>query len=187
MEDTRKLRYKDLRTLELIECDIRKSLFILRSSGVINSTSLKCGKPIITETDINVSFMDNFLFVNAYLTNVQFNLRRSGFITLGVERRENIMWNRKWCVLDRHQLQFWNYPNDEVYKMPLNVINLKNAHCVSLASREICTKRRTLVMKTFHPKMTYYFHVDSRSELREWHDDLNNLIDNLRGWKMYMF
>lgn len=168
-----------------MECDIRKSLFILRSSGKINSTNLKSGKPIVTETDINVSLMDNFLFVNAYFTDVKYNLRRSGFITLGVERKEHIMWNRKWCVLDRHQLRFWNYPNDEVYKTPLNIINLKNAYHVSLVEREICTKRKTLVMKTFSPKITYYLHVDTWTELNEWCEDLNNLIENLRGWKMY--
>lgn len=35
-----------------------------------------------------------------------------GFLTVGIEKRGTIMWNRRYCCLDGRQLKQWNYPQE---------------------------------------------------------------------------
>ncbi|XP_051159472.1 anillin-like [Leptopilina boulardi] len=128
----------------------------------------------------------------------------SGFLNYGDEMGGYAVWNRRWCVLEKHMLMFWNYPREQEVKPPLLTINLMeslNDH-VTTISRTLCARPRTFVIEVsrqrtkddrnsgvmeLRPSCTIIKHLlqcDSLHDLMEWKTKLNHILAVFREWNV---
>lgn len=116
-----------------------------------------------------------------------------GFLTIGKETGGCITWNRRWCVLQQHELKYWNYPCDTDTSEPLEVIDLTlcATSVIGSADRKMCARPRTLFIETIKNidqsptsdnRIQRFLSADSNNDKKNWENKLNSVISFLRNW-----
>lgn len=166
----------------MIECDVKNSMFKLCAIGKIYAQDRRT-KEIKLDV-IEPYALDNKMFIKSYFDQLRYVSKYSGFLTIGNEINDVFIWNRKWCVLDGSTFKCWNYPNDEEFKSPITVLDLKDSKhtIIRLADRSKCPKIRTFLLE-FNGNR-YYFSADTLTDLNNWTNILKEVIACLRGWNV---
>ncbi|XP_014220146.1 uncharacterized protein LOC106648027 isoform X2 [Trichogramma pretiosum] len=132
-------------------------------------------------------------------------VEQSGFVNHGEELGGYTNWNRRWAVLDKRYLRFWNYP-DEQYNNghPLKEIDLADCTSESIGpiDRSLCAKARTILLEIAHARhnvtrdgiflrspndyaiVRNLLSFDTPCELTEWQSKLNHVVSTLRAWNV---
>lgn len=167
---------------------------IIRIADLKKKETIKMPSGTVTlKIEVSVKILENF----------------KGFLTVGVEKRGTMIWNRRFCSLDGRQLKQWNYPQEEEGKRnimssrntnhippvvaevpPLNTINLENCatRLVDVADRSQCSRPRTLLLETYEESGIYktiYKHflaADTSNEMKMWRERINAVVLSLRSW-----
>ena len=121
----------------------------------------------------------------------KYNVNYKCYLNFKEQSGEFWIWNRKWCVLDGYLLYFWRYYEDEDSKPPLGVINFKE--CVNfkilkassnISMRENCFSFVTVSKKDAKSIKCHLLAADLKSELDEWLEKLNNVLEHVRIWEL---
>lgn len=175
----------------------RQPQFILHGTVIIHITELSQNNFLLhkvpdyspLEGNINVEISSSIEFSESY----------SGFLTVGSETSELTTWNRRWCQLSGHLLEFWNYPQDQAFVKSVSNIDLRYCviACISRVDRELCARPRTLLVETgslsesetllllsqSSYKITrHYLSADCVEDMEAWEKRLNSVIFSLRNW-----
>ncbi|XP_066593181.1 anillin-like [Prorops nasuta] len=162
----------------------------------ISSTSPWCLMTVSSDTILEGTVCFNFS------CKLHISVTHAGFITHGDEAGGYAVWNRRWCMLEGHNLKFWNYPQDQEEKAPAAVIDLMQ--CISkeatVVDRTLCARPRTLLVKTARPRkitdqnsillecneshtiVRNLLSCDTSDDLIVWRSKLNHVIFSLREW-----
>ncbi|XP_011502644.1 PREDICTED: anillin-like protein 1 [Ceratosolen solmsi marchali] len=187
----------------------------IRFSGVKESAFVMCGSIDFVLQDLSLSSPWPLTRVPtksvlqgtidlSLSCRLQLSTLHAGFLTHGDEAGGLAAWNRRWCVLEGHNLLFWNYPREQGCKPPLYAIDLVN--CVSrhigLIDRSLCARTRTLLVETIrrrnaidrdsilvecHSTCTILRNLlscDTNQDLIEWQSKLNHVVSALREWNI---
>uniref|UniRef100_A0ABD2X0J5 PH domain-containing protein n=1 Tax=Trichogramma kaykai TaxID=54128 RepID=A0ABD2X0J5_9HYME len=77
-------------------------------------------------------------------------VEQSGFVNHGEELGGYTNWNRRWAVLDKRYLRFWNYPDEQYNNShPLKEIDLADCTSESIGpiDRSLCARARTILLE----------------------------------------
>ncbi|XP_069757123.1 anillin-like isoform X2 [Narcine bancroftii] len=130
-------------------------------------------------------------------------IEHSGFLTIFEDVSGFGAWHRRWFVLSGNTLSYWTYPNEEKCKKPIGCINLADCttEMIELASREFCSRPKTLELITAQPQSKEDFETlvvqcrnklcftknwlsaDTKEEMNMWMEKLNQVLFNLRAWQ----
>ncbi|XP_059608129.1 anillin-like [Phlebotomus argentipes] len=112
-------------------------------------------------------------------------------------------WQRRWCRLRGHMLNYWKYPDDEKSKKPpMGRIDLYSccSERVEAVPRDVCARMNTLLLELKRPsresdeeslvilkrgKSTIVRHLlstDTKAERDEWKTSFNKALSLLRSW-----
>lgn len=72
--------------------------------------------------------LEGVLKVRLHL-HAEHRVAEKGFLTMFEDVSGFGAWHRRWCSLDSQHLSFWKYPDDEVKKEPIGVVDLRQ--CVT--------------------------------------------------------
>lgn len=107
-----------------------------------------------------------------------------GFLTIG---STNVLWNRRWCVLEGPFLKYWNYPSDENDREPIGVFDLSDSvtHQITNVNKILCSRPRTFMLQIeLEGEVVHYFlQADNLVEFEEWKRQLNSVLISLNNWK----
>nr|XP_015223406.1 PREDICTED: actin-binding protein anillin-like isoform X3 [Lepisosteus oculatus] len=120
------------------------------------------------------------------------NIEHRGFLTMFEDISGFGAWHRRWVCLERGNLSYWNYPNDERSKPAVGCINLTNctSQCVKPVNRDSCARPNTFeLVKLSQQKdareilSKCWFSADTKEEREEWMEKLNQALLDHRTWK----
>lgn len=128
-------------------------------------------------------------------SEVNLDVRCSGFLNIGFKSGGCATWTRRWCSLFGSQLNYWNYPHEELERNPIGCFELSCCvtSYVTLADREICPRPRTLLLEiaenneNTHTIERYFLATDTTEELKVWENKINAVVIALRNWKCMKF
>lgn len=182
------LRYKDLKTNEIVNNYVTNSSYKLCASTIIELKDVKCGQVLTLNEKTN--WLDS-LYLDIKLGDVKFNTKWSGFLTMGKNKLGYFMWTRRWCVLQSSTLKIYNYPSEELYSNPIETINLKKIipPYVTEASRNVCPHPRTIVLYVGYERKRdqHYISTDTTGELKIFRDILEDVITYLKHWNLQVY
>lgn len=121
----------------------------------------------------------------------KYNEKYKCYLSFKEQSGEFWVWNRRWCVLDGYLLYYWRYYEDEELKSPVGVINIKE--CINptitkassnISMRENCFAFLTLSKRDLGSPTLHLLAADLRSELEEWLEKLNRVLENVRIWEL---
>ena len=133
---------------------------------------------------------------------MEVRISRHGFLTMFEDVSGFGAWHRRWFALEGHTISYWKYPDDEKYKEPMGVVDLKSCitENVDIIPRDICarpnsfellTVRRqhrgeadNLVQKVYNTMTTRknWLSADTKEERLSWCHTLNEALTNIRMW-----
>lgn len=114
------------------------------------------------------------------------NQKHSGFITVGFEVNDYIIWDQNWCTLLNSILYFWNHPSEECLNESKNFIDLRN--CVIGCTKNMCVRRNTLVLESTKViSKRYYLSCDSVEDFDTWNNYIKSILDTFLHWKSLMY
>lgn len=183
------MRYKDLKTNTITESYITNSSFQLCANAKIRLNEIKDQQ--ILRLNQKTPWLNDNLFLNVQLKEVDFQVKWSGFLTIGKDRIGYIVWNRRWCVLRGYEMKFYNYPTDEDFSQPIECLNLKNVLYPYLiaANRNTCPRPRTVLLHIglSRKRFQYYISADTNEELKEFKSITEEVIMYLKNWKLQTY
>lgn len=104
---------------------------------------------------------------------------------------KNRMWNRRWCILNGYNINVYNYPSDEDYNNPIDVINLKNIlyPYIVPANRTICSRSRTLLLHVGkeRKRFEYYMSADTKEDLNKFKEIVDDVVTLIKNWKLQTY
>ena len=121
----------------------------------------------------------------------KYNEKYKCYLSFKEQYGEFWVWNRRWCVLDGYLLYYWRYYEDEELKSPVGVINIKE--CINptitkassnISMRENCFAFVTVSKRDLGSPTLHILAADLRSELEEWLEKLNRVLENVRIWEL---
>lgn len=155
---------------------------VLKINDLFKTTFLMFGMPqdCLLQPVFQASFRGFVTFIETF----------SGFLNIGKESARGIVWNHLWCCLEGKLLKCFAFPVAEAdveETVPVEVLDL--SACVSdavrEASREICARPRTLLLKIMKngQKVNRLLSARSAAELQEWQSKLNFVVTVLKSWE----
>ncbi|KAF5274547.1 hypothetical protein FQA39_LY07159 [Lamprigera yunnana] len=188
------------RSKRLYSYERRQPSFSLVGATKIHIAELKQTNFILSNVPKNLPIKDNFALKIS--SSIEFSNTFCGFLTIGSEAGELTTWNRQWCYFTDCLLKLWNYPQEQEFRDPNDILDL--SYCVlsyiHQVEREMCAKSRTLLIETAkcsnfksensflaYQKSSwtitrYYLSADTDEEMKIWQDKLNRVIFALRNW-----
>lgn len=139
-------------------------------------------------------------------TSLTSSVQLSGFLNILEKARgsHGHAWQRRWCHLTEMQMRFWNYPDDQDEKDPLEIIDLRwcGSERIEAAPRHLCARNRTLMLETTRTSdpndfnstlmecnvdytvVRYFLSCDSAQEMNEWSAVLNQVLTSIKSWNV---
>ncbi|KAF7269382.1 hypothetical protein GWI33_017585 [Rhynchophorus ferrugineus] len=107
-----------------------------------------------------------------------------GFLTIGTEKAgQQVLWNRRWCVLKKYSISSFTFPCEEEFGQSLGTISLVN--CVSCdEAKHLYPKKKSLVLRTKdgETEKIIYATPDTEKELRLWKERVDLVMRGLANW-----
>ncbi|XP_074031509.1 anillin [Leptinotarsa decemlineata] len=193
--------YENVNTLEMQESSILSTSFTCCGELSITKDQMRDNSIFITHLP-NDSCLKNEVRLSV-VANLKLNFCHSGFLTLGrfSDQREEIFWERKWCVLESNLLNIYNYPQEKQNeKPPICTINLEYCMIPLEKNPKNFSRKRTFILKTgrsitlndnnYEPLTKkqnfimekYFFFADTKKEFIEWTEELTSVLNCLKSW-----
>ncbi|XP_030754493.1 anillin-like [Sitophilus oryzae] len=151
-----------------------------------------------TYIDLNNAINQKFTFKNlnsskyrpnrltaSVAISIQWPEPLKAFLTMGSERPgKQVLWNRRWFVLEKSQLCYYTHPSDENYCSARATIDLSECtFCDEI--NKLYPNKRSLVLVLGHenPKKIYVT-PDTEDELRIWQERINLVLKCLKNWNI---
>ncbi|XP_030760529.1 anillin-like [Sitophilus oryzae] len=158
---------------------------------------------LVGETYINLSNASNqkFTFKNIikskYRPNrltasveigIQWPEPLKAFLSMGSERPgKQVLWNRRWFVLEKSKLSYYTHPSDENYCSPRAMLDLTECLFCDEVNKLYPNKRSLVLVLGCEKQKKIYVTPDTSDELKLWQERIHLVLKSLKYWNIEKF
>ncbi|KAF5292441.1 hypothetical protein FQA39_LY13988 [Lamprigera yunnana] len=170
-------KQRNNRFLEEIKSSFRVCGWVDLTMDTVNRNELNLNGDVLPFTSVHFS---------ASTFSSALNQEYSGFLTMGFQISDRLVWDRNWCKLLNSVLYFWSNPSEESLNTAKMFIDLRN--CVTVNVDTFSMRSNTIILETTGVTVErYYLSCDNADEFKNWKKYVNDILGTFCNWKSLMY